>query len=235
MTGTAPAVGLPPECQHPGGCAYGPDGGPAPRCANFGLCRRHAGLPEVAPVPRCVAPLRCYCAVHAPLLGRPSTAGTGATDLRTTRRLAGQAQTVANRPQVPQNGPLTGWRSGVGTGGPAGRTPPSERRPAARASAPQPSHDAANRIAGPPIGRLRMIVFAALASQGTATDDRLEQLTGRSHQSVSSARNWLVSAGYVADTGRLAATRTGHRATVWGIAPQAEEAARTALAQGTML
>lgn len=47
------------------------------------------------------------------------------------------------------------------------------------------------------------------------TDDDLERLTGRAHQSVSAARNHLVKRGYVTDSGQRRKNRYGNPAVVW--------------------
>jgi hypothetical protein len=47
------------------------------------------------------------------------------------------------------------------------------------------------------------------------TDDDIEQLLGRSHQSVSAARNHLVKRGYVWDSGLRRRNRWNNLAVVW--------------------
>jgi hypothetical protein len=54
---------------------------------------------------------------------------------------------------------------------------------------------------------------------GNATDDELEQRSGNSHQTISSARNWLVEAGWVQDSGKRRNTRSGRQAVVWELTP----------------
>lgn len=49
------------------------------------------------------------------------------------------------------------------------------------------------------------------------TDDELEQHTGRTHQSVSAARNTLMRKGYIADSGQRRKTRSGNDAIVWKV------------------
>jgi len=51
------------------------------------------------------------------------------------------------------------------------------------------------------------------------TDDELEEASGNSHQTVSSARNWLVEAGWVRDTGIRRKTRSHRQAVVWELTP----------------
>lgn len=58
-------------------------------------------------------------------------------------------------------------------------------------------------------------------SPGGCTDDELEQLIRRSHQSVSSARNALVADGWLYDSGDRRTNRSGRKAVVWALAPQA--------------
>jgi hypothetical protein len=55
------------------------------------------------------------------------------------------------------------------------------------------------------------------------TDDELESLTGRPHQTISSARNWLVQAGWVQDSGNRHKTRSGRPAVVWVLTRAAYE------------
>jgi hypothetical protein len=47
------------------------------------------------------------------------------------------------------------------------------------------------------------------------TDDELERRLVRSHQTVSSARNWLVHAGWLCDSGFTRKTRSNRDAVVW--------------------
>lgn len=68
-------------------------------------------------------------------------------------------------------------------------------------------------------GTLQADVLSALirksAMFGGATDDELERLLGRSHQSVSGARNALVRKGYVVDSGERRKNSHGNVAIVW--------------------
>lgn len=59
------------------------------------------------------------------------------------------------------------------------------------------------------------------------TDDQLEERLKRPHQTVSSARNWLVAAGWVRDSGQRRKTRGGREAVVWELT----DAGTTALQQ----
>jgi hypothetical protein len=47
------------------------------------------------------------------------------------------------------------------------------------------------------------------------TDDDVERSLGRSHQSVSAARNHLVKRGYITDSGETAKNRWNNDAVVW--------------------
>ena len=68
-------------------------------------------------------------------------------------------------------------------------------------------------------GTLQTDVLAALINKsavfGGATDDELERFLGRSHQSVSGARNALVRKGYVVDSGERRKNSHGNMAIVW--------------------
>lgn len=55
------------------------------------------------------------------------------------------------------------------------------------------------------------------------TDDELEQRMGGRHQTVSSARNWLVEAGWVRDSGQRRKTRSNRMAVVWELTPAAHQ------------
>ena len=70
-------------------------------------------------------------------------------------------------------------------------------------------------------GSFRRTLYDAVARAGARgmTDDELERLLGRSHQSVSAARNGLTSAGHLVDSGQRRDTRYGRPATVWVIRP----------------
>lgn len=68
-------------------------------------------------------------------------------------------------------------------------------------------------------GTLQGDVLHALINKsavfGGATDDELERFLGRSHQSVSGARNTLVRKGYVVDSGERRKNSHGNMAIVW--------------------
>lgn len=68
-------------------------------------------------------------------------------------------------------------------------------------------------------GTLQAQILGAMVSKGSmfggATDDELERLLGRSHQSVSGARNTLVRKGYVVDSGERRKNSHGNMAIVW--------------------
>ncbi|MGE0229339.1 MAG: hypothetical protein AB7U23_12630 [Dehalococcoidia bacterium] len=68
-------------------------------------------------------------------------------------------------------------------------------------------------------GTLQQQVLDAMISKaavfGGATDDELERLLGRSHQSVSGTRNTLVRKGYLVDSGNRRKNSHGNMAIVW--------------------
>jgi hypothetical protein len=49
------------------------------------------------------------------------------------------------------------------------------------------------------------------------TDAQMERRLNKSHQTVSSARNWLVQAGWVIDSGERRPNPSGRPATVWAL------------------
>ncbi len=75
-------------------------------------------------------------------------------------------------------------------------------------------------LAVPVQGSARHHIVGALShvaelSRPGYTDEQLERRLGSSHQTVSSARNWLVEAGWVVDSGHRRLTRSGRKAVVW--------------------
>lgn len=100
-------------------------------------------------------------------------------------------------------------------------TPPVKRAVTrTRHDAPQTSHDAAAN-AKLKVGSLRYDVHRSIGFAGIEgrTDDELEEILVRSHQSVSAARNTLVNDGLLVDSGIRRKTRTGNDAIVWIITP----------------
>lgn len=217
---------LSPTCYASRGCTR-------PRQRYSAYCRECNGIPEALPRP-CLKPLRCYCPTcSAEMRTRPfDPAGMGSTDLKTTRRLQAQVATERDAARA-RSEPPPGWRPPSRAGA---AVTPLQRRPAAAFEAPGPSHAAANALTGLPAGRIRTAVLTEFARAGAAgaTDDDVERTTGRPHQTVSSARNALVAAGYLTDTGRTRATRSGHAATVWRVSDAAEHIAATLVAQLTL-
>lgn len=77
-------------------------------------------------------------------------------------------------------------------------------------------------------GSARMEIVGQLASvtplAGVGyTDEQLERRLGKSHQTVSSARNWLVKAGWVTDSGvRRRNAGSKRDAIVWTLTPAAQ-------------
>lgn len=61
------------------------------------------------------------------------------------------------------------------------------------------------------------------------TDDELELLTDKAHQSVSATRRGLVLKGYIHDTSVRRKTRYGNEAIVWGPTPWAVQRVRAGL------
>lgn len=66
-------------------------------------------------------------------------------------------------------------------------------------------------------GTLRWSIHRAIKTtkQSGLTDDDLEQMLSRSHQSVSGARNTLMKDGLVVDSGRRRKNRYGNDSIVW--------------------
>lgn len=79
------------------------------------------------------------------------------------------------------------------------------------------SKGAADSVA-PNAGTKRAEVYRVIASLGGATDDKVEEVTGWRHQTVSARRRELVLSGMVRDSGRREKTRSGRDATVWEVA-----------------
>lgn len=79
---------------------------------------------------------------------------------------------------------------------------------------PDTSREMASRVIGRS-GTLRQMVYSAIRDAGGATDDELEKMLSRSHQSVSGSRNSLMNDGLIEDSGRRIQTRYGFRAIVW--------------------
>lgn len=84
---------------------------------------------------------------------------------------------------------------------------------------PETSRGAAG-LAVPVQGSARHKIVAALSHVGRLahpgyTDAQLEHLLGASHQTTSSARNWLVEAGWVIDSGVRRLTPSKRQAVVW--------------------
>lgn len=81
---------------------------------------------------------------------------------------------------------------------------------------PDTSHAAAAK-ALPRSGTLRSAVFGVIAAAGSrgATDDEIEQALGRSHQSVSGARNTLLRDDLIRDSGLRRPTRYHNDAIAW--------------------
>lgn len=83
---------------------------------------------------------------------------------------------------------------------------------------PETSKEAA-ALANPVQGSVRRAIVALCAHtrppEAGFTDAQLERRLNRTHQTVSSARNWLVNAGWLQDSGRRFPTPSGRMAVVW--------------------
>ena len=81
-------------------------------------------------------------------------------------------------------------------------------------------------------GSVRHRIVAEIRSVGFnsaligLTDDELERRLNKAHTTVSSARNWLVHAGWLTDSGVTRLTRGRREATVWKLTKAAEAAVR---------
>lgn len=75
----------------------------------------------------------------------------------------------------------------------------------------------AEALAGLRDGTLRKSMFRQVQLRGEKgyTDDELETVLGKSHQSVSAARNGLMQDGLLVDSGEKRPTRYGFDAIVW--------------------
>lgn len=67
----------------------------------------------------------------------------------------------------------------------------------------------------PRAGSKRRQVYDWIVRRRGLTDDQIEYLTGWSHQSVSAARNTLLTDGLIEDSGERATTRYGNDAIIW--------------------
>ncbi len=102
-----------------------------------------------------------------------------------------------------------------------------------------PTSQAMRKAAWPRSGSLRWDIVRVVADSARGmfqpmTDDELENALGRSHQSVSAARNGLVRDGWLQPskwpngTARTAPTRSGNQAQVWEITDAAARRLRDA-------
>lgn len=75
----------------------------------------------------------------------------------------------------------------------------------------------------PRYGTRRREVFDLIHKAGDRgmTDDELESVSGRSHQTVSATRNTLMNDRLIADSGQRRATRYGNDAIVWVVTREA--------------
>lgn len=87
----------------------------------------------------------------------------------------------------------------------------------AKYAAGSDTSQAAAGLASPVQYSVRQQIIKQLAYLGELglTDDQMEKRLGRPHQTVSSARNWLVEAGWVRDSGQRRKTRSDRMAVVW--------------------
>lgn len=85
-----------------------------------------------------------------------------------------------------------------------------------RKDAPDTSKDVSDKIRSGSLQYLLLNRFRwADHVESGHTDDELEELTGRTHQSVSATRNTLMRKGYVIDSGLRRKTRSGNPAIVY--------------------
>lgn len=71
----------------------------------------------------------------------------------------------------------------------------------------------------PRMGSLRRQVYDLIMLKKGLTDDEIEQITMKSHQAVSAARNTLMNDGLVEDSGQRRKTRYDNEAIVWVAVP----------------
>jgi hypothetical protein len=72
-------------------------------------------------------------------------------------------------------------------------------------------------------GTLRRDIVMAVREHGGLTDDDLERVLNRSHQSASGGRNALVRDGWLRDSGRTRVNRWGNEAIVWEYVPEGSD------------
>jgi Mn-dependent DtxR family transcriptional regulator len=70
----------------------------------------------------------------------------------------------------------------------------------------------------PRSGTLRRDIFDLIQQHGGLTDDELEKMLHRSHQSVSGARSTLATDGWLKDSGHQRLNRYDNPAIVWIVA-----------------
>ena len=99
----------------------------------------------------------------------------------------------------------------------ARRTPDVDREVAPVGNEHPDTAQIAASIARLRAGTRRKEAFDAIRLKGLQglTDDELEALTGRSHQSLSATRNTLMNDGLIVDSGHRRPTRYGSMAIVW--------------------
>ena len=69
-------------------------------------------------------------------------------------------------------------------------------------------------------GKLKRLVYDLIAEHGDLCDHELEEITGRTHQSVSATRNTLMNSGWVEDSGKRRKTPQGNFAIAWRISAE---------------
>ena len=92
---------------------------------------------------------------------------------------------------------------------------------------PETSQAAALRL--PAMGSVRKRIIdevVAVLHHGAAglTDEELCRRLKAKHQTLSSARNFLVQAGWLTDSGKVRETSSGNEAVIWTLTPAAREA-----------
>lgn len=81
---------------------------------------------------------------------------------------------------------------------------------------------AAATLCAPALGSLRRRLVDELAVAKLLTDSDFERRTRRPHQSVSSARNWLVEQGWIEDSGQRRTAPSGRLQIAWRFTPAGE-------------
>jgi hypothetical protein len=98
-----------------------------------------------------------------------------------------------------------------------------DSRGAANREGPDTEHEAANSLI-PVSGIIRRRVLNEIAILGKATDSMLERQLKGTHQTVSSARNFLMHAGWVQDSQERVIAPNGRKKILWELTPAGRRA-----------